>query len=252
MGDITFFTYAMGLSSILVVGTGLITGMLLFIRYSRTRNPAVLTVMLLILSMGLTWTGTAVSFFLVLAGEEPLDDVAYALITLTPLSLIGPLLVYSTMDMLPAMKKRLSIALGIMIILALACLFMAYFQTEDVYEEYKIHEESGLGEGSYTGVVRIVIAIYILFTLFFLAPLYTYVGAKTSVQDTRRKTGLLALGYGLFGFFAIFDGLVTLDAIQVIIVRAGLASALLSIYLGYTLPSWLDRLIDAIASKIRK
>ncbi|MHA2272129.1 MAG: hypothetical protein ACXACI_09720 [Candidatus Hodarchaeales archaeon] len=152
MGDITFFTYAMGLSSILVVGTGLITGALLFIRYSQSRNPAVLTVMLLILSMGLTWTGTAVSFFLVLAGEEPLDDVAYALITLTPLSLIGPLLVLSTMQMLPTMKK-LSIALVIMIFLALACLFMAYAQTEDVYEEYKIHEESGLGEGSYKGVV---------------------------------------------------------------------------------------------------
>lgn len=251
MGDITFYTYAMGLSSILVVGTGLITAMLLFIRYSKTRNPAVLTVMLLILSMGLTWTGTAISFFLVLAGEEPLDDVAYALITLTPLSLIGPLLVLSTMQMLQMMKKMI-VALAIMIILALACLFVAYTQTEDVYEEYKIHEESGLGEGSYKGVVRITIAVYILFTLFFIAPLYTYVCTKTESANIRRKTALLALGYGLFGFFAIFDGLFTLNAIQVIIVRAGLATALLSIYLGYTLPSWVERWMDAIGSKIRK
>ncbi|MFX0117155.1 MAG: hypothetical protein ACFFB3_21595, partial [Candidatus Hodarchaeota archaeon] len=208
MGDITLLTYAMGLSSILVVLTGLVTAILLLIRYSRTRNPAVLGVMFLILSMGLTWIGTSISFFLVLAGEDPLGADAYALLTLTPLSFIGPLLVLTTMQMLN-FKKKMSVVLAIMIIFAGACLFAAYTQTEDVYEEYKIHEESGLGEGSYAGVVQYTIAVYILFTLLFMTPLYIFVCTKTESSQIRMKTGLLALGYGFFGFFAIFDGLFT-------------------------------------------
>ncbi|MFX0117468.1 MAG: hypothetical protein ACFFB3_23175 [Candidatus Hodarchaeota archaeon] len=249
MTDITFFTYAMGLSSLLVVLTGLITASLLAIRYFETRNPAVLTVICVILSMGLTWSGTAISFFLVLAGEEPLDATAYGLITITPLSFIGPFLVLSTMQMLRMMRK-MSVLLVIMIILGSLSLFVTYTDTESIYDEYKIHEESGLGEGSYKGIVRITMAAYILFAVFFITPLYIYVGVKTDSSKVRMKTALLALGYGLFGTFGAMDGLLTLDAITVIIVRAGLASALLSIYLGYTLPPWLERWLKIIENKI--
>ncbi len=245
MGDITFYTYAMGLSSLLIVCTGLITTILLAIRYGKTRNTAILGVMFLLLSMGLTWVGTSISFFLVLAGEDPLGEVAYAWLTLTALSCIGPFLVFSTMQMLRQYAKKLSVVLVIMIILALACLFAAYIQTEE-HIDYKIHEESGLGEGSYTGIVRITIAVYILFTLFFITPLYIFVYKNADTSKVRMKAGLLALGYGLFGFLAIFDGLFTLDAIQVIIARTGLATALLAIYFGYTLPSWLERRLESV------
>ncbi|TFF98973.1 MAG: hypothetical protein EU541_06125 [Promethearchaeota archaeon] len=233
--DFTAIEFLQGFFSFIIVFITFLTGILIALKYFKTRKLTFLTI-------GLAWSGIiagwipdSVNFFLIIFNQPILSLTLYLVIAVGLYPPVLLLWVIGITELLKVNKRKIYLIL-----------FLLYsIITEIFFFLFLIIDEKGL-LGNYISTFIIDFEIFSIFILFFSLIVIILSGLKFSLAaynsseaEVKLKGKLL-----LFAFISVSIGvvldllLVSLSPVLIVITRLIIAISSIALYCGFILPKW--------------
>lgn len=229
------FGYAGGITSLFIVALAYLCASVFLTRYITSRRIEPLLQGIVFFAVGSSWLGVLFGFLYALRGET-LGKVAVIRIWGWAPAVIATVWVYLVLS---TIKPRFKL-IGLLIcgVLNIIYLYFVYVNT-DQYSTYQI--VGGVPDSSLTGLATLFLFIHILIIILVVATTYLWIGFKSEAPSVRLQGKVVGIAVLIFASFAILDSAVLLQSVLVIIVvRTILIISIFFVYLGFTLPKWLQ------------
>ncbi|MFQ5981505.1 MAG: hypothetical protein ACE5OZ_25460 [Candidatus Heimdallarchaeota archaeon] len=109
----------------------------------------------------------------------------------------------------------------------------------DGFAQLTTHKDSGLPDSQLLGIPRVLMLFFILTLIIGIAGTFLWVSMKTQVAEIKWKARLVGIGLFSYGLIGAIDAFLDLGVAPIIIVRLGLITSYIIIYIGYVMPNWL-------------
>ena len=244
--QISIFGWANGLSSLLILFSAIVVGMLILIRTYRSET-AELThygLGLVVILLGIQWFVAGTGVILLAFFDYTYSDFLYFLILTTALGFGAPLVAYVIFSPDFFTSKwliygpRVFIGLIAIVVFIIEILVSSGFlHISEVFFVDHDSYPSGVIQSTYKGLLRISVVIAMLFLLFFsIMLLYTSWKIPYEYSQAKFRSFTLGLGFLLFFCFAFLDALLELDPVPLFIIRAMIAFSFIMLYISITMP----------------
>lgn len=250
-----------GVTALGVVLAGFIIGLLFIIRSKKDGkiDPQFIITGFAVMFLAGSWYGVTGSFLMVLLTGDGLFkgetfDVHQYLMTYAWAAAASVMLwLYLVFSLVKVEWRRYAVGLFAIPMLIFYGLMYILFPLKDAtlsengdriwkvdgFAQTTISEDSGLPDSQLLGIPRIFMAFFILALVVGIAGTFIWVSMKTQVDEIKWKARLVGIGLMSFGLVGAIDAFLDLGVAPIIIVRVGLITSYIIIYLGYMMPSWL-------------
>ncbi len=221
--------------SIFLIVTFIFIGLIMFYKYIKFKNKALLYMGLTWIGLSQSWLGSAITVFLVVLNpaSNGLSPEAYIILSTCLIPLTTPLYVFAMTDMV--MKKYKTI-LRVITIVYSAFYEILMFTLIFTANIHLMIIKTSPAEIQIT-LLTIILLLYFMIIFLVLGFVFCYQSLKVDDQEIRLKGKILLFSYILF----LVGNL--LEQIQIIALqRILLIISAIGFYIGYNLPSWIKRL----------
>ena len=212
-----------------------------FVKFIQKKSWALLLSAIIFLSLVSSWIGSSLVFFGAIFGYIP-PDYVYIFSYAWAVPVIATTWNYLTATLFKKQNYLKYIILGVFVALDIAFLIGIY-----ALRQFNVDDLSGIYKDSqFLPYSSILLYIYVVSVILFIAPVYIWVGVKTDQRLIKFKSIFIATGSFLFAIVAILDGVIPLsNLILVIVIRLILCVSLVLIFIGFTTPTKLAKRIQA-------
>ena len=237
-----------GLTALISVSITFILGLIVLIKYFKTRQFLILNFFLCIIFTASPWYPSGFGYLIWIITGEFLTYEVYVLIGTVgvPIAIIAWLNVYlSTLK--PKIKKPVLIIYGLLSIIFELYLFFFLFLAPGAPVNSMlglINDPANPMDIDYKGFVLIFLGLSILTACITGFHFAVKSMKKDELPEIRWKGRFLLVAFLLFGISAIFDSIIEMGPILLVIMRILLALGNFFFYLGFILPSWSKKLLS--------
>jgi len=237
-----------GLTALISVAIGFLFGVLVLIKYIKTRQFLILNFFLCIIFTLSPWYPSGLGYLFWLITGEFLNYQIYVLIgtIAIPIAILAWLNVYLT-TIKPNKKKLVLILYGVLSIFFEIYLFYFLFLAPGAPLESLlglINDPNNPMDIDYKGFVLIFLGISILTACITGFHFAANSMKKEEIPEIRWKGRFILIAFLFFGVSAIFDALIEMSPLLLIIIRIILALAMFFFYLGFILPQWVKKILS--------
>ncbi len=237
-----------GLTALIAVSLGFLLGIIVLIKYFKTKQVLIFNFFLCIIFTSSPWYPSGLGYLYWIITGEFLSYQIYVLIGTVgiPIAILAWLNVYlSTIK--PKMKKPVLIIYGIFSIFFELYLFYFLLLAPGAPVDSLlgiIIDPTNPMDIDYKGFVLIFLGVSILTSCITGFHFALKTMKKEESPEIRWKGRFLLIAFLFFGISAIFDALIEMDPILLVIMRIILALAMFLFYLGFILPRWSKKVLS--------
>jgi hypothetical protein len=227
-----------GIFSVIIVLVFLLVGLLTVSKYRKTKNRTYFWWGVGLLGLGLPWSGSGVSFLLIILTGEGLSVIPYFFISLSWMVITLFFWMCTMTELMYKDKQK--------IILSLYAILGFIFEIYFIY--YLIVDSSIIGELSNNSLDATYRGLTMIFTLFATISvafsLLLFIRESFFIEDPeiKLKAKFLLIGIISFVFGSLADAFIPLNIVAILVVRTILLCASLEFYIGWNLPESLKKL----------
>ncbi|MFX0047564.1 MAG: hypothetical protein ACFE8G_05270 [Candidatus Hermodarchaeota archaeon] len=236
-----------GMSALISVAIAVFLGLIVLIKYVRTRQVLVFNFFLCIIFTTSPWWPSGLGYFFWIITGEILTYQFYVLIGTVgvPIAILAWLNVYlSTLN--PKKKKPILIIYGLLSIFFEFYLFYFLFIAPGAPIDSLlglINDPTNPMDIDYKGFVLIFLGVSILTACVTGFHFAIKSMNKDEKPEIRWKGKFLLIAFLLFGISAIFDAIIEMTPFLLVLMRSILVIANFFFYLGFILPKWSKKLL---------
>ena len=237
-----------GLTALIAVSLGFLLGIIVLIKYFKTKQVLIFNFFLCIIFTSSPWYPSGLGYLYWIITGEFLSYQIYVLIGTVgiPIAILAWLNVYlSTIK--PNKKKLVLILYGIFSIFFELYLFYFLLLAPGAPVDSLlgiIIDPTNPMDIDYKGFVLIFLGVSILTSCITGFHFALKSMKKEEIPEIRWKGKFLMIAFLFFGISAIFDALIEMDPILLVVMRIILALAMFLFYLGFILPRWIKKVLS--------
>ena len=237
-----------GLTALIAVSLGFLLGIIVLIKYFKTKQVLIFNFFLCIIFTSSPWYPSGLGYLYWIITGEFLSYQIYVLIGTVgiPIAILAWLNVYlSTIK--PNKKKLVLILYGIFSIFFELYLFYFLLLAPGAPVDSLlgiIIDPTNPMDIDYKGFVLIFLGVSILTSCITGFHFALKSMKKEEPPEIRWKGRFLLIAFLFFGISAIFDALIEMDPILLVVMRIILALAMFLFYLGFILPRWIKKVLS--------
>ncbi|MBD3191911.1 MAG: hypothetical protein GF308_14785 [Candidatus Heimdallarchaeota archaeon] len=232
-----------GVVTIIPMIIGYSMSIITLIRYFQKKKILLLLSSIIFFSLVSIWIGITIVFLAAAFGLLPPSNTTYVFSYSWAPVVLGITWNYVTASLFKKRSWLKYVILGFFVILGALYLYFIYIAKDFTVTTFpdSIYKDSSMGTAS-----SIIIYIFVVSILLFIAPVYLWVGSKTNKKLIKFKSFIIAAGAFLFGIVIIVDATIPLEQIIiVIIIRLVLLVSLVCLFLGYITPRMIVDKLEA-------
>ena len=236
-----------GLTALISVSITTVLGLIVLIKYLKTRQFLILNFFLCIIFTASPWYPSGFGYLFWIITGELLNYQVYVLIgnVAIPIAILAWLNVYlSTLN--PKKKNLVLIIYGsLSIFFELYLFYFLIFAPGAPVNSLLgvINDPTNPMDIDYKGFVLIFLGLSILTACITGFHFASKSMKKEELPEIRWKGKFLLIAFLLFGISAIFDAIIEMDPILLVVMRILLAVGNFFFYLGFILPTWSKKLL---------
>lgn len=230
-----------GIITLIPIVIGYTMGGIALGKFIQKKNWFLILSAIIFFSLVSSWIGVSLVFFGAIFGWVP-PDYVYIFSYAWAVPVLATAWNFVTATLFKKQNYLKYIILGVLVALDIAFLIGVY-----ALRQFNVNDLSGIYKDSqFLPYSSIILYIYVVSVVFFIAPVYIWVGVKTDQRLIKFKSIFIATGSLLFGIVAILDGVIPLSNLAlVIVIRLVLCLSLVFLFLGFTTPTKLAERIQA-------
>jgi hypothetical protein len=227
-----------GIFSVIIVVVFILVGLLTVSKYPKTKNRTYFWWGIGLLGLGLPWSGSSISFLMIVLMGKGLSAVPYFFISLSWMVITLFFWMWTMTEVMFKGKQKIILSLYAMI----GLIFEIYF----IY--YLIIDYSIIGElsansldATYHGLTRIF-TLFAIITVAFTLLWFIRDSLYIEEPEIKLKAKFLLIGIISFVFGALADAFIPLNIVTIFIIRMILVFASVEFYIGWNLPESIKKL----------